>query len=271
MSENKMKIGANESFTFPPGCNLEYGPKEKVAKLGFEELTVKVGSVCVCAHAGLPPAPRPPSPAQAPTGPACLGRRRSRENVSGTRRTVSCSLFFFYNAQGCPRLSAAASGSVLEVKSRKGRFGNGRQGEGRSHSLPAPDRGAVAVSSSFPANRLPEAAWKAVPGTPGPGRWPASPGWSPARPSLPRSLAPGAHVEGRDRADACARCHRPARRPGHRPRPAEARSAREAHVWAPFRAARLCPELNQVGRGVLCGSAAKKRGHRAEAAATPII
>lgn len=216
--------------------------------------------------------PAPPLPPGHPRrGPACLGRRRSRENVSGTRRTVSCSLFFFYNAQGCPRLSAAASGSVLEVKSRKGRFGNGRQGEGRSHSLPAQDRGAVAVCSSFPANRLPEAAWKAVPGTPGPERWPVSPGRSPARPSLPRSLAPGTRVEGRDRADACARCHRPARRPGHRPRPAEARSAREAHVWAPFRAARLCPELNQVGRGVLCGSSAKKRGHRAEAAATPII
>lgn len=86
--------------------------------------------------------PAPPLPPRHPRrGPACLGRRRSRENVSGTRRTVSCSLFFFYNAQGCPRLSAAASGSVLEVKSRKGRFGNGRQGEGRSHSLPAQDRG----------------------------------------------------------------------------------------------------------------------------------
>lgn len=86
--------------------------------------------------------PAPPLPPRDPRrGPACLGRRRSRENVSGTRRTVSCSLFFFYNAQGCPRLSAAASGSVLEVKSRKGRLGNGRQGEGRSHSLPAQDRG----------------------------------------------------------------------------------------------------------------------------------
>lgn len=86
--------------------------------------------------------PAPPLPPRHPRrGPACLGRRRSRENVSGTRRTVSCSLFFFYNAQGCPHLSAAASGSVLEVKSRKGRFGNGRQGEGRSHSLPAQDRG----------------------------------------------------------------------------------------------------------------------------------
>lgn len=64
-----------------------------------------------------------------------------RKTCPGLWRTVSCSLFFFYNAQGCPRLSAAASGSVLEVKSRKGRFGNGRQGEGRSHSLPAQDRG----------------------------------------------------------------------------------------------------------------------------------
>lgn len=131
--------------------------------------------------------PAPPLPPGHPRrGPACLGRRRSRENVSGTRRTVSCSLFFFYNAQGCPRLSAAASGSVLEVKSRKGRFGNGRQGEGRSHSLPAQDRGAVAVCSSFPANRLPEAAPKAVPGTPGPERWPARPlaGLLHARPSL---------------------------------------------------------------------------------------
>lgn len=82
MSENKMKIGANESFTFPPGCNLEYGPREKVAKPGFEELTVKVGSVCVCVHAGLPPAPRPPSPAQAPTVRPGLSRQ---EAFSGKR------------------------------------------------------------------------------------------------------------------------------------------------------------------------------------------
>lgn len=227
--------------------------------------------MCVCAHAGLPPAPRPPSPAQAPTGPACLGRRRSWENVSGTRRTVSCSLFFFYNTQGCPRLSAAASGSVLEVKSRKGRFGNGRQGEGRSHSLPAQDRGRWLFVPLSPQTASQKRLGRLFRERLAPGAGLRSPGRSPARPSLPRSLAPGTRVEGRDRADACARCHRPARRPGHRPRPAEARSAREAHVWAPFRAARLCPELNQVGRGVLCGSAAKKRGHRAEAAATPII
>lgn len=87
MSENKIKIGENESFTFPPGCNLDYGPTEKVAKPGFEELTVKVGSVCVCAHAGLPPAPCPPSPARAPTGPACrqeaFSGKRVRDSADG--------------------------------------------------------------------------------------------------------------------------------------------------------------------------------------------